>query len=203
MWRFWRALPPKGKIGIFFGSWYTDPIVERVHRATLKRAELEQQHRADPPLRADARDEGALLLKFWFHLSKTRRRSASRSSSARQADRLARDRARLGALQALRPLPRGLRATRCARPAPARRRGSSSRARTRTTGRSPSGKLLLDALRQRLDEPAPKRSRRQAPAPPAAPIDRRERAQHASTTRRRSSRRRRYENEHARSCRGA
>ena len=21
MWRFWRALPPKGKIGMFFGSW--------------------------------------------------------------------------------------------------------------------------------------------------------------------------------------
>src|SRR5579883_692995 len=22
MWRFWRALPPKGKTGIFFGSWH-------------------------------------------------------------------------------------------------------------------------------------------------------------------------------------
>ena len=30
MWRFWRALPPKGRIGILFGSWYTDPIVDRV-----------------------------------------------------------------------------------------------------------------------------------------------------------------------------
>src|SRR5450755_1281728 len=30
MWRFWRALPPKGRIGIFFGSWYTVPIVNRV-----------------------------------------------------------------------------------------------------------------------------------------------------------------------------
>ena len=28
MWRYWRALPPKGKIGILFGSWYTEPIVE-------------------------------------------------------------------------------------------------------------------------------------------------------------------------------
>ncbi|MFN8876150.1 MAG: polyphosphate:AMP phosphotransferase, partial [Gemmatimonadota bacterium] len=26
MWRFWRVLPPKGRIGVFFGSWYTDPI---------------------------------------------------------------------------------------------------------------------------------------------------------------------------------
>ena len=32
MWRFWRALPPKGKIGIFFGSWYTGPILDRVLR---------------------------------------------------------------------------------------------------------------------------------------------------------------------------
>jgi polyphosphate kinase 2 (PPK2 family) len=30
MWRFWQALPPKGKIGILFGSWYTDPILQRV-----------------------------------------------------------------------------------------------------------------------------------------------------------------------------
>jgi polyphosphate kinase 2 (PPK2 family) len=27
MWRFWRSLPAKGKIGVFFGSWYTVPIV--------------------------------------------------------------------------------------------------------------------------------------------------------------------------------
>src|SRR5204863_3343071 len=30
MWRFWQALAPKGRIGILFGSWYTDPILQRV-----------------------------------------------------------------------------------------------------------------------------------------------------------------------------
>ena len=30
MWRYWRALPPKGRIGILFGAWHTDPIVNRV-----------------------------------------------------------------------------------------------------------------------------------------------------------------------------
>src|SRR5687768_17113800 len=30
MWRYWRVLPPKGSIGIFFGSWYTEPLLERV-----------------------------------------------------------------------------------------------------------------------------------------------------------------------------
>ena len=28
-WRFWMRLPPRGRIGIFFGSWYSDPLVER------------------------------------------------------------------------------------------------------------------------------------------------------------------------------
>ena len=30
MWRFWKALPPKGRIGVFFGAWQTVPILERV-----------------------------------------------------------------------------------------------------------------------------------------------------------------------------
>jgi polyphosphate kinase 2 (PPK2 family) len=41
MWRFWRALPPKGKIGVFLGSWYTWPILNRVNGRT-KAADLEQ-----------------------------------------------------------------------------------------------------------------------------------------------------------------
>src|SRR5580704_14106329 len=40
MWRFWRALPPKGRIGILFGSWYTAPIVDRVMRRTGDKAFL-------------------------------------------------------------------------------------------------------------------------------------------------------------------
>ena len=30
MWRYWRVLPPRGSIGVFYGSWYTAPIVRRV-----------------------------------------------------------------------------------------------------------------------------------------------------------------------------
>ncbi|MGH7003225.1 MAG: polyphosphate:AMP phosphotransferase, partial [Alphaproteobacteria bacterium] len=29
MWRYWRALPPKGRIGIFLQSWYQDPVSAR------------------------------------------------------------------------------------------------------------------------------------------------------------------------------
>src|SRR5437868_7296308 len=38
MWRFWRALPPKGRIGMLFGSWYTGPIIDRVFKKTPAKA---------------------------------------------------------------------------------------------------------------------------------------------------------------------
>ena len=41
-WRFWRALPPKGKIGIFVGTWYTQPIVDRVFKV-ISQGELESE----------------------------------------------------------------------------------------------------------------------------------------------------------------
>src|SRR5512137_2175593 len=42
MWRYWRVLPPKGKIGILFRSWYSSPINESVHGLT-KNSDLDQQ----------------------------------------------------------------------------------------------------------------------------------------------------------------
>ena len=69
MWRYWRALPAKGRIGILFGSWYTDPIVGRV-TGELKSSELD--HQIDEIVRFEKMlaHEGVVLLKFWFHLSK-------------------------------------------------------------------------------------------------------------------------------------
>lgn len=73
MWRFWRALPPKGKIGIYFGSWYTEPIVRRAYNETDNETlgyELEEIARFEKMLT----DEGTLVLKFWFHLSKEKQK---------------------------------------------------------------------------------------------------------------------------------
>ena len=56
-------------IGILFGSWYTDPIVDRVMRRTGNSEFLrtiEEVRHFERMLVA----EGALILKFWFHLSK-------------------------------------------------------------------------------------------------------------------------------------
>lgn len=73
MWRYWRALPPKGRIGILFGSWYTAPIIDRVFRNRGSKELL----RSVGEIRRFERmlfDEGALILKFWFHLSKKRQK---------------------------------------------------------------------------------------------------------------------------------
>jgi len=69
MWRYWQALPPKGRIGMFAGSWYSDPIREHID-GDISRKELDA--RADQINRFEAMlvNEGALVLKFWFHLTR-------------------------------------------------------------------------------------------------------------------------------------
>ena len=78
MWRFWQALPPKGKLGIFFGSWYTAPIIERAYGKTRK-AELSAQIDEIARFERMLTNEGALLVKLWFHLSKKAQRTRLRS----------------------------------------------------------------------------------------------------------------------------
>ncbi|WP_068828462.1 polyphosphate:AMP phosphotransferase [Pseudomonas sp. BMS12] len=68
-WRFWRQLPPKGHIGIFFGNWYSQMLQGRVH-GHIKNAVLDQAIDGALALEQMLCDEGALIFKFWFHLSK-------------------------------------------------------------------------------------------------------------------------------------
>ncbi|MCL2831395.1 MAG: polyphosphate:AMP phosphotransferase [Betaproteobacteria bacterium] len=73
MWRFWRTLPPKGRIGIFFGNWYTESF-----NAPFPELSSNKTKKPDPALTTAEINrfermlvnEGALLLKFWFHLSR-------------------------------------------------------------------------------------------------------------------------------------
>lgn len=69
MWRFWRALPPKGRVGIFAGSWYSNPIAERIC-GQLSKGDLDQRMDQINRFEAMLVNEGALVIKFWFHLSK-------------------------------------------------------------------------------------------------------------------------------------
>ena len=68
-WRYWRQLPPKGQIGVFFGNWYSQMLQGRVH-GRIKTAVLDQAIDGAQRLEQMLCDEGALIFKFWFHLSK-------------------------------------------------------------------------------------------------------------------------------------
>ena len=68
-WRFWRALPGRGRIGIFFGSWYTAPIIRRVFRETKVR-QLDVALDRIVALEQMLADDGAEMVKFWLHLPK-------------------------------------------------------------------------------------------------------------------------------------
>ncbi len=80
MYRFWRALPPRGKIGIFFGGWHTEPILGRVLGST-SRAELDQRIAEILRFERMLSDEGVLVLKFWHHLTKEQQRKRLKSLS--------------------------------------------------------------------------------------------------------------------------
>jgi AMP-polyphosphate phosphotransferase len=69
LWRFWKALPPKGKVGVFFGAWHTDPIVQRVH-GEVSAAQFAEKIDEIVRLEKMLCDEGVLLLKYWFHVSR-------------------------------------------------------------------------------------------------------------------------------------
>ncbi|HEX4405983.1 MAG TPA: polyphosphate:AMP phosphotransferase, partial [Polyangia bacterium] len=69
MWRFWRELPPKGKTAIFFGSWYASPIDARV-AGDIEEGDLDAATEEIKRFERMLAGEGALILKFWFHLSK-------------------------------------------------------------------------------------------------------------------------------------
>ncbi len=66
-WRYWRVLPPKGRIGIFTTAWTHHAIVRRLEDSIddvqFERAIARIRH-FERTLAAD----GALILKFWLHL---------------------------------------------------------------------------------------------------------------------------------------
>lgn len=68
-WRYWRTLPAKGTIGVYVGSWYSDPIAQRVYQKIddpALQTELTQINQLEELLA----DDNALIIKCWLHLKK-------------------------------------------------------------------------------------------------------------------------------------
>ena len=69
-WRYWRDLPPRGRIGMFLGAWYHRPVLDRVYGTIDDGLFVKNLDRIVRFERALARD-GALILKYWMHLSES------------------------------------------------------------------------------------------------------------------------------------
>jgi AMP-polyphosphate phosphotransferase len=170
MWRYWRALPPKGKIGILFGHWYTHPILERVGGET-KQPQLIQRIEEIVRFERMLTDEGALILKFWFHLSKVaqKKRLTSLERDPKTRWRVTEtDWERFRLYDRFRKVAEfTLRQTSSASAPWIPVEGADAYYRNLTVGRT-----LLAAMRERLDQKAVRQVADRIPTPPP-PIDNR------------------------------
>jgi polyphosphate:AMP phosphotransferase len=167
-WRFWRSLPPQGKTGIFFTSWYTSPILQRAYKQASNAdldATMEEIRRFERMLAA----EGALVLKFWFHLSKERQRERLKKLEKNPLTRwrvTKTDWKHFDIYDRFRKVSeRALRETSTAEAPWLVVEGMDARYRSLTVG-----KAILGAIRGRLDEPV-RRAPESHTAPFIAPVD--------------------------------
>lgn len=68
-WRYWRDLPPRGRIGMFLSAWYSTPILDQVYGRSSDLEFVAQLDRILAFERALTED-GAAIIKFWMHLSR-------------------------------------------------------------------------------------------------------------------------------------
>lgn len=162
MWRYWRDLPPKGKIGIFIGSWYSAPLVDNVYERT-KNAELDQQLDRISHFETMLCNEGALILKFWLHLSEKQQKKRLKKLESDPKTRWRineNDWKNFRLYDRFRTVSeRMLRSTSTPEAPWTIVEGADERYRSLTIG-----KVILEAVRRRLDAPDPPRI--EEPLPP-------------------------------------
>lgn len=67
-WRYWKALPPKGKSALLLNSWYTQPIIDRVFKR-MDNGKFDQWLDDIVHFERMLTREGLLVVKLWFHIS--------------------------------------------------------------------------------------------------------------------------------------
>lgn len=77
-WRFWRDLPPKGQVGLFMSSWLSKPVLDRAYEKTTE-AQFDDEINRIIAFENALADDGALIIKFWMHLSQPEQKKRLRS----------------------------------------------------------------------------------------------------------------------------
>ncbi|HET7536876.1 MAG TPA: polyphosphate:AMP phosphotransferase [Candidatus Didemnitutus sp.] len=68
LWRFWRNVPRDGRIAIFDRSWYGRVLVERIE-GFCREDEWRRAYREINEFEHELTEHGAIILKFWMHIS--------------------------------------------------------------------------------------------------------------------------------------
>ena len=69
LWRFWTRTPARGRMAIFDRSWYRRVLTDRVG-GDVKGKALQQAFEDIRSFERQLADDGAVILKFWLHISK-------------------------------------------------------------------------------------------------------------------------------------
>jgi AMP-polyphosphate phosphotransferase len=73
LWRFWLKIPARGEWAIFDRSWYGRVLVERMEKL-IPKEEWERAYRDIVDFERTLTDDGALIIKFFLHISKKEQR---------------------------------------------------------------------------------------------------------------------------------
>ena len=83
-WRFWRQLPPRGRIGIFLGTWYTQ-ATQNLLENQIDEDTFDEFCQRICNFERQLSDDGAIVIKLWLHVSEeTQRRQLEEEAPRRQ-----------------------------------------------------------------------------------------------------------------------
>jgi polyphosphate kinase 2 (PPK2 family) len=68
LWRFWRDIPPDGRMAVFDRSWYGRVLVERLE-GFCRPDEWQRAYAEINAFERELTDHGAIVLKYWLHIS--------------------------------------------------------------------------------------------------------------------------------------
>lgn len=74
MWRYWRSLPPRGRLAIYAGGWHADALADDP-RTPREMSEFDAGLRRLAHFEGLLADDGALIVKIWLRLSETEQRA--------------------------------------------------------------------------------------------------------------------------------
>ncbi|UZQ53310.1 polyphosphate:AMP phosphotransferase [Trichothermofontia sichuanensis B231] len=69
LWRFWQRLPARGNLAVFYHSWYTHVLEDRLF-GRVSESEIPNLFRDINAFERQLFDDGVAIVKYWIHLSR-------------------------------------------------------------------------------------------------------------------------------------